>query len=131
MCTSPSLTQDPGNADQQSTPEGDMEHLLDPTATTASTEVDLKDSTKYCVLCAASFNNPQMALQHYNGRKHQRNEARQELLKELGDDVQQGNTDGVLTFCSAEQYKVYQTLQESNSNLVHNYTKIPAQRRAT
>ncbi|KAM7401762.1 hypothetical protein PAMP_017050 [Pampus punctatissimus] len=92
VCTSPSLTQDPGNADQQSAPEGDMEHLLDPIPTTAGTEVDRKDSNKYCGMCAASFNNPQMALQHYNGRKHQRNEARQELLKELGDDDQQGNS---------------------------------------
>ncbi|XP_042262149.1 zinc finger matrin-type protein 1-like isoform X2 [Thunnus maccoyii] len=91
VCTSPSLTQDPGNADQQSASEGDMEHLLDPTPTTASAEVDLKDSNKYCALCAASFNNPQMALQHYNGRKHQRNAARQELLRELGDDVQEGS----------------------------------------
>ena len=77
-----------------------MEHLLDPTPTTASAEVDLKDSNKYCALCAASFNNPQMALQHYNGRKHQRNAARQELLRELGDDVQEGNTESC---CSAEQ----------------------------
>ncbi|XP_061544337.1 zinc finger matrin-type protein 1 isoform X1 [Phycodurus eques] len=41
------------------------------------------DSNKYCVLCEASFNNPQMALQHYNGRKHQRKKARQEMFKEL------------------------------------------------
>lgn len=85
-------TLDPESADQKSAPEGGMEHLLDPTATTTtpSTEVDLKDPNKYCALCAASFNNPQMALQHYNGRKHQRNQTRQELLKELGDNVQQG-----------------------------------------
>ncbi|XP_061642048.1 zinc finger matrin-type protein 1-like isoform X3 [Phyllopteryx taeniolatus] len=41
------------------------------------------DSNKYCVLCEASFNNPQMALQHYSGRKHQRKKARQEMFKEL------------------------------------------------
>lgn len=76
-----------------------MEHLLDPTATitTPSTEVDLMDPDKYCALCAASFNNPQMAVQHYNGRKHQRNQARQDLLKELGDDVQQGNAGSCLS----------------------------------
>lgn len=80
-----------------------MEHLLDPdaTTTTPSTEVDLQDPDKYCAMCAASFNNPQMALQHYNGRKHQRNQARQDLLKELGDDVQEGNTGSSL---SAKQY---------------------------
>ena len=89
MRTSPGLTDD---ADQRSAPDGGMEHLLEPAAITAtpSTEVDLKDPNKHCAMCAASFNNPQMALQHYNGRKHQRNQARQELLKELGDNVQQG-----------------------------------------
>ncbi|XP_061730658.1 zinc finger matrin-type protein 1 isoform X4 [Nerophis ophidion] len=44
------------------------------------------DPNKYCVLCAATFNNQQMALQHYNGRKHQRKKARHELLEELGDE---------------------------------------------
>ncbi|XP_034726043.1 zinc finger matrin-type protein 1 isoform X1 [Etheostoma cragini] len=92
--TLPSLTRDPEDADQKSAPKGSMEHLLEPAATTTtpSTEVDLKDPNKYCALCAASFNNPQMALQHYNGRKHQRNQARQELLKELSDDVQQAKS---------------------------------------
>ncbi|KAM4587255.1 zinc finger matrin-type protein 1 [Odontesthes bonariensis] len=92
--TSPSLTKDPDNFDQKSPPEGDMELHLNPAATpaTPSADTDLKDPSKYCSLCAASFNNPQMALQHYNGRKHQRNQARQELLKELGDDVQQANS---------------------------------------
>lgn len=90
MHNSPSLSQDPDTIEQKSAPEGAM----DPTGTTTapSTEVDLNDPNKYCALCAASFNNPQMAVQHYNGRKHQRNQTRQDLLKELGDDAQQGNT---------------------------------------
>nr|XP_019941916.1 PREDICTED: zinc finger matrin-type protein 1-like [Paralichthys olivaceus] len=94
VCTLPRLTHQAENADQKSPPEGDVEHHEAPTATitTASTEVDLKDPHKYCPLCAASFNNPQMALQHYNGRKHQRNQAKHELIKELGDDVQQANS---------------------------------------
>lgn len=92
MCTSPRLTCDA--ADRKSAPDGGTEHLMDPAATTTapSTDVDLMDPNKCCSLCAASFNNPQMALQHYNGRKHQRNQARQVLMKELGDNVQQGNT---------------------------------------
>lgn len=32
-----------------------------------------------------------MALQHYNGRKHQRNLSRQELLKGVEDHIKQGN----------------------------------------
>ncbi len=97
--TSPSLAQDPDNVDHKTAPKGGVELPLDPTATTTTpgTEVDLKDPNKYCALCAASFNNPQMALQHYNGRKHQRNQSRQELLKELGDDIQQGNTGSCLS----------------------------------
>ncbi|XP_041837031.1 zinc finger matrin-type protein 1 isoform X2 [Melanotaenia boesemani] len=92
-CTSPSLTQDPDKFDQKSSPEGDTELCVDPTDDSASpsTDVALTDPKKYCSLCAASFNNPQMAFQHYNGRKHQRIQARQDLLKELGEDVQQAS----------------------------------------
>ncbi|XP_070702752.1 zinc finger matrin-type protein 1 [Pempheris klunzingeri] len=91
---SPRLTGGPDNAEQISAPESGTEHPQDPAATTtpASTDVDLKDPNKYCGLCVASFNNPQMALQHYNGRKHQRNQARKELLRELGDNVQEANS---------------------------------------
>ncbi|KAM9859797.1 zinc finger matrin-type protein 1 [Aulostomus maculatus] len=87
----PCLPQDAADEDHRPAPVDIVEHPVDPTTTLTSTTVDLKDPNKYCSLCAASFNNPQMALQHYNGRKHQRNAARQELLKELGDDADQAN----------------------------------------
>lgn len=76
----------------KSAQEGSAE-LPDPPVSTSSpnTEVDTKDPNKYCSLCAASFNNPHMALQHYNGRKHQRNLSRQELLKGVEDHIKQGN----------------------------------------
>ncbi|XP_044023271.1 zinc finger matrin-type protein 1 [Siniperca chuatsi] len=119
--TSPSLTQDSANTDQKSVPEGGMEHLLDPTATptTPSTEVDLRDPDKYCALCAASFNNPQMAVQHYNGRKHQRNQARQDLLKELGDDVQQANS-LMCPMCSVQfnSVEMYQAHMQGNKHQI-------------
>lgn len=51
----------------------------------AAQGVDLSDPDKYCKLCAASFNNPMMAAEHYSGRKHQRNLARQELHNKLGE----------------------------------------------
>ncbi|CAK6958311.1 zinc finger matrin-type protein 1-like isoform X1 [Scomber scombrus] len=119
VCTSPSLTQDSGNADQQSASEGDMEHPLDPTPAAASTEVDLKDSNKYCALCVASFNNPQMALQHYNGRKHQRNKARQELLKELGNNVQQADS-LMCQMCSVQfnSVEMYQAHMQGNKHQI-------------
>ncbi|XP_037553236.1 zinc finger matrin-type protein 4, partial [Nematolebias whitei] len=77
--------------------EENVELHLDPTPTSTppfpsascGTDVDLKDPNKYCSLCVALFNNPQKALEHYNGHKHQKNEAREELLRELGEDVQQ------------------------------------------
>ncbi|XP_008278757.1 zinc finger matrin-type protein 1 isoform X2 [Stegastes partitus] len=119
--TLPSLAQDPDHSEQKSSPEGGTEHLLDPAATTAttSTEVDLKDPNKYCALCAASFNNPQMALQHYNGRKHQRNQARQELLKELGDDAQQADS-LMCHMCSLQfnSVEMYQAHMQGNKHQI-------------
>lgn len=56
----------------------------------AAQGVDLSDPDKYCKLCAASFNNPMMAAEHYSGRKHQRNLARQELHNKLGELSEQG-----------------------------------------
>ncbi|CAB1422822.1 unnamed protein product [Pleuronectes platessa] len=113
VCNLPRLTDDAENADHKSPPEGGVEHHETPAATTTtpSTEVDLKDPNRYCPLCAASFNNRQMALQHYNGRKHQRNQAKQELIKELGDDVQQANSlmcqTCSLQFNSVEMYQAH------------------------
>ncbi|XP_053295883.1 zinc finger matrin-type protein 1 [Pleuronectes platessa] len=113
VCNLPRLTDDAENADHKSPPEGGVEHheTQAATTTTPSTEVDLKDPNRYCPLCAASFNNRQMALQHYNGRKHQRNQAKQELIKELGDDVQQANSlmcqTCSLQFNSVEMYQAH------------------------
>lgn len=91
--TKPGLSQDPASDVQKSSQEGGVESPdPKPAATFPGPDIDLMDPNRYCSLCAASFNNPQMALQHYNGRKHQRNQSRYELLKELGNKVQQGNT---------------------------------------
>ncbi|CAI9599008.1 unnamed protein product, partial [Staurois parvus] len=51
----------------------------------ADTEIDLSDPNKYCKLCCASFNNPSVALQHYNGKKHARNELRRKMMEEMED----------------------------------------------
>lgn len=42
-----------------------------------------REAGKYCCLCGAWFNNPLMAQQHYEGKKHRRNAARARLLKQL------------------------------------------------
>ncbi|XP_029948297.1 zinc finger matrin-type protein 1 [Salarias fasciatus] len=110
--TLPNVTQDP-DSDLKILPEAAAGHPTDPAAPTIPplSEVDLKDRNKYCALCAAVFNNPQMALQHYNGRRHQRKQARQELLKELGDDAHQANSLKCrmcsLQFNSVEMYQAH------------------------
>nr|KAG8542494.1 hypothetical protein GDO81_026621 [Engystomops pustulosus] len=47
--------------------------------------IDLNDPNKYCKLCGATFNKPLVAQQHYNGKKHARNEIRRKLKEEMGD----------------------------------------------
>ncbi|XP_036413156.1 zinc finger matrin-type protein 4-like [Colossoma macropomum] len=41
------------------------------------------ESVRFCCLCGACFNNPLMARQHYGGKKHSRNAARAQLLRQL------------------------------------------------
>ncbi|KAM6927929.1 zinc finger matrin-type protein 1 [Xenentodon cancila] len=83
----PSFTQYPADSDRKPSPAWNVELRLDPVASPAfpSSEVNLKDPNKFCSLCSALFNNPQMAVQHYQGRKHQRNHAKQDLLRQLGE----------------------------------------------
>ncbi|XP_048373109.1 zinc finger matrin-type protein 1-like isoform X2 [Sphaerodactylus townsendi] len=50
----------------------------------SSVPFNLDNPEKYCKLCLAPFNNPLMARQHYVGKKHKRNEARQKLMAEIG-----------------------------------------------
>ncbi|XP_069756428.1 zinc finger matrin-type protein 4 isoform X3 [Narcine bancroftii] len=47
--------------------------------------MDNSDSGKFCRLCSAWFNNPMMAQQHYEGKKHKKNAARARLLQQLGE----------------------------------------------
>uniref|UniRef100_A0A3P9Q898 Zinc finger matrin-type protein 1-like n=1 Tax=Poecilia reticulata TaxID=8081 RepID=A0A3P9Q898_POERE len=92
--------------------------LFDPTAL-SNTGVDLKDPNKYCALCVASFNNPQMALQHYNGRKHQKKMAREELLKAHGNDAQQGSS-FMCQMCGVptNSLKMYQAHMQGNKHQI-------------
>ncbi|XP_007554381.1 zinc finger matrin-type protein 1 [Poecilia formosa] len=121
---SPAVTQDPVGSDQNSSQEDDPECRPDPTPTSnnpalSNTGVDLKDPNKYCALCVASFNNPQMALQHYNGRKHQKKMAREELLKAHGNDAQQGSS-FMCQMCgvSTNSLKMYQAHMQGNKHQI-------------
>jgi len=53
-----------------------------------------RDSDRYCQLCAAWFNNPVKAQQHYDGKKHKKNAARAELLEQLGKTLDLGELRG-------------------------------------
>ncbi|XP_051960627.1 zinc finger matrin-type protein 1 [Xyrauchen texanus] len=74
-------------------------------------EVDFNDPNKYCSLCSASFNNPVVAQQHYSGRKHQRNQARQQMLDQIGDQSEHVSSLTCpiccLTLSSVEMYKAH------------------------
>ncbi|XP_019910859.2 zinc finger matrin-type protein 1 [Esox lucius] len=81
--------------------------------------VDLSDPDKHCRLCAASFNNPYMAQQHYVGRKHQRNHARQQLLKDLGGDPARA-TSFTCPVCNIElnSVEMYQSHMQGNKHQI-------------
>lgn len=53
-----------------------------------------RDSDRYCQLCNAWFNNPGMAQQHYDGKKHKKNAARADLLEQLGKTLDMGEMKG-------------------------------------
>lgn len=53
-----------------------------------------RDSDRYCQLCNAWFNNPGMAQQHYDGKKHKKNAARADLLEQLGKTLDVGEMKG-------------------------------------
>ncbi|XP_048648826.1 zinc finger matrin-type protein 4 isoform X1 [Marmota marmota marmota] len=59
-----------------------------------------RDSDRYCGLCAAWFNNPLMAQQHYDGKKHKKNAARVALLEQLGTTLDMGELRGKSNFSS-------------------------------
>ncbi|NXA42157.1 ZMAT4 protein, partial [Eudromia elegans] len=74
-------------------------------------------SERHCQLCAAWFNNPLMARQHYEGKKHKKNAARAELLQQLGKTLDLGELRGLkrsytcstcnVTLNSIEQYHAH------------------------
>lgn len=65
---------------------------------TLSTETrQHRDSDRYCQLCNAWFNNPGMAQQHYDGKKHKKNAARSDLLEQLGKTLDMGEMKGTDT----------------------------------
>eukprot|EP00064_Thunnus_orientalis_P014145 superscaffoldBa00002423_g14186 len=65
-----------------------------------------RDSDRYCQLCNAWFNNPGMAQQHYDGKKHKKNAARADLLEQLGKTLDMGEMKGMEAQLRAPQLKL-------------------------
>ncbi|XP_064031818.1 zinc finger matrin-type protein 4 isoform X2 [Pogoniulus pusillus] len=86
-----------------------------------------RDSDRYCQLCAAWFNNPLMAQQHYDGKKHKKNAARADLLEQLGKTLDLGELRGLkrsytcstcsVTLNSIEQYHAHLKGSKHQTNL--------------
>ncbi|KPP77250.1 hypothetical protein Z043_103344, partial [Scleropages formosus] len=66
-----------------------------PEASPATSPRQRRDSDRYCQLCNAWFNNPGMAQQHYDGKKHKKNAARADLLEQLGKTLDMGEMKGL------------------------------------
>ncbi|XP_064868619.1 zinc finger matrin-type protein 4-like [Oncorhynchus nerka] len=85
------------------------------------------ETGKYCCLCGAWFNNPLMAQQHYEGKKHRRNAARVQLLEQLAGSLDATETTGLrssysCSVCSVvlnsiEQYHAHLQGSKHQNNL--------------
>ncbi|XP_007896197.2 zinc finger matrin-type protein 1-like isoform X1 [Callorhinchus milii] len=103
---------------QGSQPDSSKQDLVSEAPAVASMALDLEDPNKFCKLCSASFNNPLMAQQHYNGKKHKKNDARRQLLEDMGKEADPvetnvGTGDYPCAICnitlnSIEQYQSHQ-----------------------
>uniref|UniRef100_A0A3Q2ZS83 Zgc:171482 n=1 Tax=Kryptolebias marmoratus TaxID=37003 RepID=A0A3Q2ZS83_KRYMA len=69
--------------------------ITSPTNTDSSPSTPLTSDPSYCCLCGAWFNNPLMAQQHYEGKKHRRNAARARLLEQLADSLDATESTGL------------------------------------
>ncbi|XP_014746358.1 PREDICTED: zinc finger matrin-type protein 4 [Sturnus vulgaris] len=86
-----------------------------------------RDSDRHCQLCTAWFNNPIMAQQHYDGKKHKKNAARADLLEQLGKTLDLGELRGLkrsytcnicnVTLNSIEQYHAHLKGSKHQANL--------------
>ena len=77
---------------QSEVPPSPVKSSLETTPVTSPRQ--RRDSDRYCQLCNAWFNNPGMAQQHYDGKKHNKNAARAVLLEQLGKTLDMGEMKG-------------------------------------
>ncbi|XP_057675999.1 zinc finger protein 346 isoform X2 [Corythoichthys intestinalis] len=79
-------------------------------AITAGNGSEGGDPDRFCAICQASFNNAQMAQQHYLGKKHKKHLAKQDLMKLYGKPATPASTAKGLpcTLCNIELNSVDQ-----------------------
>nr|XP_037839470.1 zinc finger matrin-type protein 4 isoform X1 [Chlorocebus sabaeus] len=112
---------------RKSTPLSPLKPPRMDTAPVVASPYQRRDSDRYCGLCAAWFNNPLMAQQHYDGKKHKKNAARVALLEQLGTTLDMGELRGLrrnyrCTICSVslnsiEQYHAHLKGSKHQTNL--------------
>ncbi|KFO36431.1 Zinc finger matrin-type protein 4 [Fukomys damarensis] len=97
----------------KATPLSSLKPARVDTAPVVDSAYQRRDSDRYCGLCTAWFNNPLMAQQHYEGKKHKKNAARVALLEQLGTSLDMGELRGnhsqliglVGIFCYQQPFK--------------------------
>ncbi|XP_071985372.1 zinc finger matrin-type protein 4 isoform X3 [Engystomops pustulosus] len=97
------------------------------------------ESRKFCDLCRAWFNNPMMAQQHYEGKKHKKNAARAKLLQRLGETLDSEALEALrssyscntcnMVLNSVEQYHAHLkgARHQNNANNISDGTKLNGQ----
>lgn len=97
------------------------------------------ESRKFCDLCRAWFNNPMMAQQHYEGKKHKKNAARAKLLQRLGETLDSEALEALrssyscntcnMVLNSVEQYHAHLkgARHQNNANNISDGTKFNGQ----
>lgn len=94
---------------------------------TVTSPRERRDSDRYCQLCNAWFNNPGMAQQHYDGKKHKKNAARADLLEQLSKTIDLGELKALkrsytcdvcsVTLNSVDQYHAHLQGSKHQNNL--------------
>ncbi|XP_077351943.1 zinc finger matrin-type protein 4 isoform X1 [Festucalex cinctus] len=123
------LTTQPTNADSSpSTPlPSDVTTCPPPPSASVVSGNGGREAGKYCCLCGAWFNNPLMAQQHYEGKKHRRNAARARLVEQLAGSLDATESTGLrssysCSVCSVvlnsiEQYHAHLQGSKHQNNL--------------
>ncbi|XP_063818390.1 zinc finger matrin-type protein 4 isoform X1 [Pseudophryne corroboree] len=123
----------------QETPDPTEDTLQDEDDTLWSIHIG-SESRKFCDLCRAWFNNPMMAQQHYEGKKHKKNAARAKLLQRLGETLDSEALEALrnsyscntcnMVLNSVEQYHAHLkgVRHQNNANNTSDGTKLNGER---